>query len=276
MKIKNAPGPQSKVTFKTKENQPSTLTQWWLLKDEDKAAAALVTSAAFLKESQGYRYKQAGIYARLYGNHSLYSFAGANMAKMDQNQGLPQERPTFNLIQSCSDTLVSRISQSRPQPTFLTDGGNYKQRTLSKKLNNFIQGEFFHTKAYELGTIALRDALIQGTGVIHTYETADKRVGLERVLLTELLVDPNEAMYGDPRQLYRMKLVDRDVLIANFPKYKAKLEIAAQAYPDSSKDASKTVSDLVMVVEAWHLPSGKDTKPKTSSHSHSYTTAQDY
>lgn len=254
-KIKN------KVTFKTSTDMQSMqLAQWWLEKSPDKAAAQMLTSAAYLKESQQYRYRQAAIYARLYGNQSLYSFAGSNMSKMDQTYGLPTERPTFNLIQSVVDTLVSRISQSRPQPVFLTDNSDYKQRNLAKKLNNFILGEFYQTKAYELATIALRDALVEGTGVIHTYETQDNRVGLERVLLTELLVDPNEAMYGEPRQLYRIKLMDREVLIASFPKFKEKLEMAAKAYPDNSADSSKTVSDLIMVVEGWHLRSGKNVK----------------
>lgn len=261
MKVKNAPGPASKVTFKTRATDESkVLQQWWLESDEDKAASQMLTTAAYLKESQAYRYRNAAIYARLYGNQSLYSFAGQNMSKMDQTSGLPQERPTFNLIQSVVDTLVSRITQSRPQPVFLTDNGDYKQRTLAKKLNNFILGEFYQTKAYELASTALRDALVEGTGIIHTFETPDNKVGLERVLLTELLVDPSEAMYGDPRQLYRIKLVDRDVLIANFPKFKKKLELAAKATPDNSADSAKTVSDLVMVVEGWKLPSGKNSK----------------
>lgn len=259
MRVTAAPGPAKTVTFKTKPDmQQLQLCQWWLEGDKDKAAAQILTSAAYLKESQGYRYRQAAVYARLYGNQSLYSFAGANMSRMDQQLGLPQERPTFNLIQSVTDTLVSRITQSRPQPVFLTDNGDYKQRNLAKKLNNFILGEFYQCKAYELGTIALRDSLVEGTGCIHTYETPDHRVGLERVLLTELLVDPNEAMYGEPRQLYRIKLVDRDVLIANFPKLKKKLGMAAKAYPDNSADSSKSVSDLIMVVEGWHLRSGKN------------------
>src|SRR5271163_3470556 len=194
MKIKNAPGPKSKITFKTKmDEQSQVLAPWWLEKEANKAAALMLTSAAYLKESQAYRYRQAAIFARLYGNQSLYSFAGTNIAKIDQDHGLPQDRPTFNLIQSVTDTLVSRISQSRPQPVFLTDNGDYKQRNLAKKLNNFIQGEFYNTKAYELAAICLRDALVEGTGVIHAFETYDKRVGLERVLLTELLIDPNEA-----------------------------------------------------------------------------------
>lgn len=259
MKVTASKGPPAKVTMKTKAtNEAMTLLQWWTEKDEDKAAAQMLTTASYLKESQNYRYKQTSIYARLYGNQSLYSFAGSNMSKMDQMSGLPAERPTFNLIQSATDTLVSRISQSRPQPVFLTDNGDYKQRNLAKKLNSFILGEFYQTKTYDKAEICLRDALVTGTGVLHTYETQDCKVGLERVLLTELLVDPNEAMYGEPRQIYRIKLVDRDVLIANFPKFAKKLEMAAKAYPDNSADSSKTVSDLVMVVEGWHLRSGKD------------------
>lgn len=261
MKVSNSAAPSNKVTFKTSDQSGSmVLQQWWLEIDEDKAAQQMLTVAAYLKESQGYRYRQAAIYARLYGNQSLYSFAGSNISKMDSTLGLPQERPTFNIIQSATDTLVSRISQSRPSPVFLTDNSDYKQRTLAKKLNNFVAGEFYHTKAYELGVTCLRDALVEGTGIIHTYETSDNRVGLERVLLTELLIDPNEAMYGDPRQIYRMKLVDRDVLIANFPKFKKKLEMASKATPDNSAESSKTVSDLIMVVEGWHLKSGKNAK----------------
>ena len=228
MKVTNKPANKAQVTFKTRPDIESmTLSPWWEFKEPDKAAMYLLTAAAYLKEAQNYRYKQAAIYARLYGNQSLYAFAGSNINKMDQTKGLPQERPTFNLIQSVTDTLVSRLSQSRPAPVFLTDNGDYKQRTLSKKLNNFVQGEFYQTDAYEKATIALRDALVQGTGVLHTYETPDHKVGLERVLLTELLIDPTEAMYGEPRQLYRLKLVDREVLKANFPKFKDKLEIAA-------------------------------------------------
>lgn len=252
---------RTSVTFKTKDiNAAQVLSQWWIEKNSDKSASQLITSAAYLKESQQYRYRQTAIYARLYGNQSLYSFAGNNISKMDQTMGMPQERPTFNLIQSAADTLISRISQSRPQPVFLTDNADYKQRILSKKLNNFVAGEFYHTDAYEKGVICLRDALVTGTGVIHTFETEDKRVGLERVLNTELLIDPNEAMYGEPRQLYRLKLIDRDVLMASFPEHKAKIELAAKSHPDNSTDSSKTVSDLVMVVEGWHLKSGENTK----------------
>ena len=42
--------------------------------------------------------------------------------------------------------------------------------------------------------------------------------------------------------------------------WSTKIKLAAKAYPDNSADASKTVSDLIMVVESWHLRSGKNAK----------------
>lgn len=262
MKVSKASGPSSTVTFKTKDVDALTkgAFKWWEASSDKVLAQQVLGTATYLKESQAYLFRQTAIYARLYGNLPLFSFIGSNMTKMDTQTGLPIDRPTFNLVQSATDTLVSRLSQQRPAPVFLTDGGDYKERRLAKQLNNFILGEFYQTKAYDKAAIALRDACVTGTGVIHVYETPDNKVGLERVLRTELLVDSNDGMYGEPRSLYRMKLVDREVLMAIAPKYKKIIETAAQAYPDSSADSSKTVSDQVMVVEAWHLPSGKDTK----------------
>ena len=260
MKVSNTT-PKNTVTFSTKDKKSAIeLSQWWKAKSENELVGQLLGTAAFLKESQQYRYRQAAIYARLYGNMSLYNFIGTNMSRMDSATGLPSDRPTFNLVQSATDTLVSRISQSRPSPVFLTDNSDYKERNLAKKLNNFIQGEFFRTKAYDLATTVLRDAMVEGTGILKVFETDDHKVGLERVLLTELLVDPNESIYGDPRQIYQLKLIDRSVLMERCPGFRKAIEKADKAYPDNSAESSKTVSDLVMVVEGWRLPSGPGAK----------------
>jgi hypothetical protein len=250
--------PKTTITMSTRDKKDvKAQFQWWKATKEQ-LAQQLISTAGFLKETQQYRYRQAATYARLYGNMSLFNFIGSNISKMDTGGNLPTDRPTFNLIQSATDTLVSRISQSRPSPVFLTDNGDYKERNLAKKLNNFVQGEFYSMKAYEKAAIMLRDALVEGTGVLHIYKTQDKKVGLERVLLTELLTDPNESIYGEPRSLYRFKLVDRSVLMEACPDFKKTIQGAEAAYPDNSSDSSKTVADMVMVVEGWHLPSGKD------------------
>ncbi len=255
--------PTSSITMNTtgrKKSEPRTWS-WWAAKTQTEKQNQLLSTAVYLKESQNYRYRQATVFARLYGNQSLFSFIGANSSKMDSSSALPADRPTFNLVQSCTDTLVSRVSQSRPSPVFLTDNSDYKERNLAKKYNNFIQGEFYGLKAYDKGAVILRDALVEGTGCLKVYRTEDGRVGLDRVLLTDLLVDANECINGEPRQMFQMKLVDRKVLEAMFPEASKKdISDADRAYVDNSAEAAKTVSDLVMVVEGWHLPSGKDKK----------------
>lgn len=261
MKVSNAKGPSSTVTFATKAPKDSKqVFSWWKAATKKDTADQLIATAAYLKETQGYRFRQAAIYARLYGNMSLFNFIGSNSAKLDHASGLPTDRPTFNVIQSGIDTLVSRIGQSRPSPVFLTDNSDWKERRLAKQLNSFILGEFYQAKAYDMGTIVLRDALVEGTGCIKIFETPEGKVGLERRLLTELLTDPNESIYGKPRQLYEIKLVDRAVLADTFPGAATKISVAEAAYPDNSGDSSKTVSDLVMVVEGWHLKSGPNAK----------------
>lgn len=242
-----------------KDNQKAAKGHaWWRAKSKTELSNQLLDTAAFLKENQSYRQRQASIHARMYGNLPLSNFIGTNFSKLSTPNTLPMDRPTMNVVQSCVDTLVARISQSRPKPMFLTDGGDYKARTLSKQMNQFISGEFYMAKAYELAETALRDSAILGTGCIKVVETPDNRVSLERVLLTELLVDANDAYFGKPRSLYQMKLIDREVLAEALPEEKSKIAQAEQAYPDNSAESTKTTSNQIMVIEAWHLPSGKE------------------
>ena len=248
------------ITFKTSDKaaRGPEFSRWWEERDDKRLADALCGTVAYLKQGQNFRMRQAALWARLYGNQNLMGFIGASISKLDQSAGLPPDRPTFNLVSSVVDTLVSRLTQSRPAPVFLTDGSDYKERNLAKKLNNFILGEFYQIKAYEKSEYILTDALVMGTGCLKVFETIDKKVGIERVLLTELFVDLSEGIYGEPRSLYQVKLVDREVLQATFPGEKREVETAAKATPDESGNASKTISDLVLVVEGWRLPSSKD------------------
>lgn len=247
------------IVVKTKTmTQPGGVSAWWKGSSQEERARMMLDSALFLKENQQYRYRQAGIYARLYSNLPMGGWVGSNIARMSMGSQLPMDRPTMNVIQSCTDTLVSRLTQSRPRPVFLTDNADYRNRKLSKQMNEFIQGEFYQCKMNQLGRRMLLDAAILGTGVLKVYETQEARVGIERVLCTELLVDQNDGLYGYPRQMYQFSLVDRDVLADTFNKEKKTIDDAEKAYPDTSVDSSKTVSDQVMLVESWHLPSGPE------------------
>lgn len=262
MKITKGKGPVDKIKMKTKPKTDMTsrgeLAEWWLNDDKDKLAQELCGTAAYLKTNQTYRMRQLAVDVRLYCGLSIYSYAGSNVSKMDRTKSLPDDRPTFNLVEAVTDTLVSRISQDEPQPKFLTDGADYKQRHLAQRLNQFILGEFYQTKAYEKATKMFRDCIVMGTGILKVYEGDDKKVALDRVLGTDLFVDDNDCINGDPQQLYQLKLVDRAKLISAHPKKEKLLEDTPNSYPDNSPDSGRTSSDQIMVVEGWKLPSGPD------------------
>lgn len=253
-----AAGGRETVTVKTSSDtkKKSTPSDWWNGDSKKEIGEKLLGTVSFLKEQQNQKLRQAAIHARMYGNQPLFGWAGSSFAKLE-SKNLPMDRPTMSVITSCIDTLVSRITQSRPRPVFLTDNADSKQRNLAKQLNNFIAGEFYQTKAYELGQKIMRDSCIFGPGVVKVLEGLDKKVSLERRLYTELMVDTNDAFNGEPRQMYELKLVDRAVLQQFFPKYKSLIANAENGYVEQGEE-QKSVSDLVIVAEGWHLPSGPD------------------
>lgn len=261
MKIKDAVSTK-KIIMKTKDGKQNDgyaqVFDWWKRKDDARACAELLSTVAYLKTSQIYKTRQLAVDIRLYSGLSVYSYAGSNVSRMDQTKTLPDDRPTFNLIQSCTDTLVSRLSQSRPAPVFLTDNSDYRERHLAQQLNSFILGEFYQTKAYEKATKILRDSIVMGTGALKVFEGDDKKVAIERVMVTDLYTDPNDAINGEPQQLYQVKLMDRSKLMFKNPKFAKMIQATPNAYPDNNADSARTSSDQIMVVEGWKLPSSPD------------------
>lgn len=253
-KIEKPDATSDTITVHKRPDDNAGGIKWWLLKDAKQRANGAISTASFLRTNLLPRYRQAALYARLYSNQPLFGAFGGSLGQMNRVNQLPLDRPTMNVVQSCVDTLVSRLTQSRPRPVFLTDNGDYKERNLAKQLNQFIVGELYRSKAYTLGPNILKDATILGTGVVKIYKGSDNLVKIERVLAPELQVDPSEAIMGDPRQLYQIKLMDREMLAGMNPEYQKEVATAQSAYVNNSDDG-KSIADQVMVVEGWHLPS---------------------
>jgi hypothetical protein len=247
------------ITVKTKPNKKLQEMEqnfkWWLAQTDDELCGQLLSTTSYLKKVNEPRVRQASIFTRLFSGKPLYNYL-ANVSTLDNSQQLPIGRPTANVVYSCTDTLVSRVTQDRPRPVFLTDNSHYKERNLSNKLNSFMMGELFRTKSYDLGALALRDACILGDGFLKVFPMNNK-VQVERVLSTELLTDYNDAYKGNPRNLIQMKSVDRGVLLSLMPE-KADIILAAQQGTiDKSPLSTETVSDQFIVSEGWHLESSE-------------------
>lgn len=247
---------QAKTVDRGGSNEPLYYS-WWLAGNDQDLKNQLLSTFAFLQMRHQNRVKNASIYTTVYAGKPLYNYALNNKMK-DIASKLPPARPTVNVTQSCIDTLVSRLGQARPKPVFLTDAGDYAEQSLSKQMTTFISGELYRTDAYELVDAALRDGCVIGDGFLKVV-TKDKKNAVERILSTEIFVDDNDGFNGKPRALIQARLIDRSVAIALFPKESKELAKATKAVVTSSDtDSSDTVSDQIILVEGWHLPSSED------------------
>lgn len=232
--------------------------KWWLYEPGLEMAQSIVSTVTSLANADAKRQTQYQISARLYGNTNIMGINGLSYSKIQSTQATLKDRVSYNVIQSCVDTLQSKITKNKPKPAFLTAGGSWKIQRQAKMLDKFIDGMFYENDAYELGSSIFKDACVFGDGIVHVFEHHG-RCKFERVIASELYVDQMESFYGFPRQIHRVKNVDRAVLMALYPEHKDAILIANPAVIDIT-GTFQNVADQVTVCESYHLPSGPDAK----------------
>lgn len=230
---------------------------WWKLKKSE-IPAAINGVTLFLHTHQSRRQTQNLLSARLYGNLSVMGLNGLTYSRVASVQNALKDRISYNVIQSVVDTLVAKIAKNKPMPLPLTSGGDYRLQRKAKKLGKFIEGIFYENEAYKLGAEVFRDSCVWDAGIVHVFNHHG-RVKFERVIPLELYVDDVEGFYQHPRQIHRVKNVDRAVLMDMFPGHRKSLAEVEQASPDMI-GGYENVSDVVTVRESWHLPSGPGAK----------------
>lgn len=239
----------------TNTSQGAIDKKWWSL-DKKEMSQAVCQIVNFLGQYDSKRQTQYQISTRLYGNTSLMGVNGLSFSKITSVQNALKDRVSYNVVQSAVDTVVAKMSKNKPKPMFLTSGGNYKIQRKAKKLDKFCDGIFYENNYNKLGPQAIVDAAIFGDAFIHVYNHY-RRVKWERVIPSELYVDTVDGFYGEPRQLHRVKNIDRQVLIDCFPEKKSKI-LQTNSASANLTGLYQNVSDQVAVVESWHLPSGPD------------------
>lgn len=238
--------------------------RWWAAADDERLAADLWAVYEHLDDQDRARQNQNLHHLRLYGNLPIEGTNPWSFSRVASD-----DRVTLNVVAACCDVAAARIGKQRPAAKILPLGGNHSLRRRSQLLERFLQATFRMTKVYEQTRRAFLDGAIVGTGAVKVYDTQDE-LAVERVWPSELLVDPLESLYGEPRMIFQRKWVPRDVLRSLFPAEgkgaRARKEAVERAGEGRSSqfdslDVSRvSVGDQVLVVEAWRLPSGKGQK----------------
>jgi len=237
--------------------EPKQVSRFWWKEDRDDLHNAVFGFIKSLENRQGTRHDSNIRYLRLYSNYEHLGFAPNEINQTRQEAPGIKHRVTLNIIQSMVDTVVSKITKNSPRVRFLTSGGEWSLKRKAMKLTKFIDGQMTATAFQKKAAFAFLDSCIFGTGAIKLY-TQDNEIKAERVFIDELKVDDNESLYGEPRQIHQVKYIHKDVLREEFPDCAGHLD--ALSSQDMHYNYVVNESDMVQVIESWHLRSGKEAK----------------
>jgi hypothetical protein len=222
---------------------------WWEL-EGDEAGSAMTKLAAELWELDADRRTEYERNLRRFGGKTLRGVFQGSELFFDRNN------LRLNVTKAVTETLTAKVGSNRPRPKVLTDAGNWSLRRRAKQLQNFLDGTFQTSEVYTKIPLQFRDAMLSGTGVMHFFPNyGARRTDCENVFPLELVVDPVEAVNGNPQTLYRFKFTDKGKLKRQFPDKARDIEaqkpVDVRDLPDFWTDGRQT--RMVAVVEAWHL-----------------------
>ena len=231
---------------------------WWD-QDAKSAAPAIQSNLLFWHQRQIWRMRNYLVNAKIYGNLPSAGVYSASVSRITYQENAPtwDSRLTFNVVQSCVDSLVAKIASNEPTPDFVTSDGDYKAQRQAEMLDKFCAGLFYECKTYQKTIKAFKTALIQGEGVIKVC-ARDKKVCHEVVSPDQLWVDELEASINSgPRQIHHVYDIDRSVLMQRYPDKEREIQGAGRM-AIGLHFVDPTAADIVTVIESWHLPSHED------------------
>ena len=168
-----------------------------------------------------------------------------------------RERVRINLVQSCADTLLNKVTKNSPRVTFLTDGGDWTKQQEAKKREKFVYGQFHKSDVYKKTPSAALAALAFGDGFVKVYHQ-DKELRVDPVLTMSVVVDEKECLYGPPLTWFELRIMDKDTLMELYPKKAEKIKKLQTIQMPFYVSGTSLQKNLVQVVEYWRLSPTKD------------------
>lgn len=175
--------------------------------------------------------------------------------------GVAPDPSGYNVIQSITDTSVSRLVQNRIRPLILTENGNAEQQQQSEALQKVVEGTFWDAKIYgDLGEHVCFDGHLFDAGGVKVYpDYAGKRPVLDRIDPSRFMVSARESQLGKPHSAYYYDAIDRSQLLAMFRDAGEDVLEAIREAKNAPRELhhgkDEEFVDDVEIFEAWHLPS---------------------
>jgi len=241
------------------EAKGTGLSKWWKLAGREAASAAWEWSDTRRAYLRGYNTLDL-IHEAIYEGRPLGRRIAT--AAMDFLRGQTQASSYLNVLQSMVDTVVSRNGKRRAMPVIGCDEAAYSEKLAARRASRVLRRKMGSPHLETEFPLMMRDAIVRGDGFAEAIRDGGD-VTIERFPRSELVFDDGETRNGWPRTLARVVLVDRDVLMAQFPNDAERIASVTRASRDlwSPYDYDSPIdNDMVELLKIWRLPSARGAK----------------
>lgn len=235
-----------------KKDRPGSAAQWWRAEEGDAHKGVMATLAAIRSGS-----RRPALLERMLGKLRSRRYTGLD----SESTGITQQVATggqleINVLINLVDTLCAHITTMQPRPVHVPNGARgWSVRRASRLLDKWMIGLFADHDSYEKLERTMRDAIWAGDGFLKAWHDGDA-LFQERCWPGDVWVDDGALKTEEPRSLYHARNVPVELAIARWPEHEAAINASKRIV--SKGASSSTASEVVEVVEAWHLPSGHD------------------
>ena len=229
--------------------------EWWNGKKANRHE--ILTEVIDGVQSRGAYRRELNLHClRLYAERQVLGLTAGTYSRNESGMRFVRPKLGINVVRNCIDAATSMITRNTPAVSYVTTG-DWELQERAKARTKFVQGMFHENKVRILGPRTFKDCSTIGTGLIKVcrHFTPDRKRGkvvFERTFPGEVWVDDTEAVYGDPRSLFQVRAMDKQVLRTLYPG-KEKI-INTSSAPDTRYSQSHSLTDQAQVYEAWHLP----------------------
>lgn len=237
------------------------MTAWW---SAETAAERLALAIDFANGLRNRQFRSA----RARAEAALFLYRGSTRLRLNGSdtgyvsQDFDETPPHNNIVATAIDWFTSIMVRNRVRPFYLTSKGKAKDREKAGWRQTATEGTMGLLGIYgELGALRARDGhTFRAGGIKYAADMVGRRVVASRVRAHEFFVPEREARLGFPRQGTHAQLVPREVLLSmvepNSEAYRAIEQVTPEAL-DVTDQIREDFSEMILVQELWHLPSGR-------------------
>ena len=171
-------------------------------------------------------------------------------------------RLSWNVTKSVCDSYTALVTKDRPKVSVVTQGANLELQRKAKEGDKLIAGIFGACNYYDKLTELAFDTTKFGAGILKIFASKldpkkPPKIAMDRCLPWDVLVGDQDGMFRQPRSIYHLRFFDRAYLQDTFDEKADDLARATNTRFDavgSGADGGGPTTDMVSVVEGWHLP----------------------